>query len=442
MRHSVYEARNNIQEKEALPPSTTEPESIEQILQEKPASQPIKTDIQPYNGQKEAVQALPNQEDSKIKPAQSSLEEIARTVYTSGTKHTFDIHTVSTREQIEELANLLINEPLKIAESEIGQYIRSHSNGKTFANKGVPGDVSKDVEAALHRIRQIIPQLKYEAARHGLPGLFIIALGMKETYWKNEISSANAIGALGWTERTGRGYGLEAILVRGNEEPRIHYADATNFIIAARKSAEHVRDLLNDFGSLAVANAAYNSYKPFRYRTQNNTKKLDYPSLARGWASESKYLAKNWEEIENPNKKLSDIIENMAHLYGTYGIMKVLSEEYKHILGQPAAEQVLIKPYETGYGKIVEVKSGDTLWKIGKNNSVSVAAIRVWNGIKPNDMLKKGQLLKLPPAKDTVITRISKKYGMNLQVLYELNPQLKQAIEMPPILNVVLKNYS
>lgn len=56
--------------------------------------------------------------------------------------------------------------------------------------------------------------------------------------------------------------------------------------------------------------------------------------------------------------------------------------------------QILLAP-ERGQARKVKVRKGDTLSKIARANRVSVAALREWNQLKPNSLLRVGQVLVL-----------------------------------------------
>lgn len=71
--------------------------------------------------------------------------------------------------------------------------------------------------------------------------------------------------------------------------------------------------------------------------------------------------------------------------------------------GSPAAAAVSAAPVAAPVGEFTEytVKSGDSLWKIGKKFGVSVDAILLANGMQ-SDRLQIGDVLKIPPKQEKV----------------------------------------
>ena len=128
----------------------------------------------------------------------------------------------------------------------------------------------------------------------------------------------------------------------------------------------------------------------------------------------------------------SQVPENSHGDPGAISVAKILTAG-KTITGSPAPAPVnVVKPQ---IGSTYKVVTGDTLWEISMKFKVTVAALKAANGLK-NDLLRVGQILKIPAKPVAITSRIAVancQYGkMNTDVRM-MQTQLRRVVGLATV---------
>ena len=246
--------------------------------------------------------------------------------------------------------------------------------------------------------------------------------------------------------------GIDSTLIRNTDESispaertkRIldAYGDKSNVIIisnhinASGGEGAEVIYALRDNSNLAkniltsLGNAGQKMRKYFQRRLPSNTSK-DYYFIHRNTGQNTKPVIVEYGFIDNP-KDLAKIQENYKKYVDAVVDAVIKTYEGKTIENLPSS------------GKYYTVKSGDSLWKIAKENNTTVDEIKKLNNLKSNNLVV-GQTLKLSEKTNDsdkndsdkyIVTsgdslwKIANQYGLTVNQLKQLNNLTSDNLEI------------
>ena len=170
--------------------------------------------------------------------------------------------------------------------------------------------------------------------------------------------------------------------------------------------------------------------KYFQRRLPSNTSK-DYYFIHRNTGQNTKPVIVEYGFIDNP-KDLAKIQENYKKYVDAVVDAVIKTYEGKTIENLPSS------------GKYYTVKSGDSLWKIAKENNTTVDEIKKLNNLKSNNLVV-GQTLKLSEKTNDsdkndsdkyIVTsgdslwKIANQYGLTVNQLKQLNNLTSDNLEI------------